>query len=226
MKVVRIYTLSDARDPDNIRYVGKTVQTLKKRLSGHIHDAKTAKMSNYCYNHNWNWIAKVLSEGSNVIIEEVDSLEINDFEDWKWLEKYWISQFKTWGFKLTNLTDGGDGNQGQKFSAESIAKRAAALRGRPRDEETRKRISESHKGRAKSEEHKAHVKESMVAKLDIPIVQLDRNTRELIREYPSITEAAMALGKSKANIAKCCKHLEHYNTAYGYIWMYKDEYLV
>ena len=32
--------------------------------------------------------------------------------DWEWLEKYWIEQFKQWGFLLTNHTKGGEGAYG------------------------------------------------------------------------------------------------------------------
>lgn len=33
-------------------------------------------------------------------------------EDWKTLEQYWICQFKSWGFNLTNITNGGEGSYG------------------------------------------------------------------------------------------------------------------
>ena len=32
---IKIYTLSSTREPNNIRYVGKTKQTLKRRLQGY-----------------------------------------------------------------------------------------------------------------------------------------------------------------------------------------------
>lgn len=61
---------------------------------------------------------------------------------------------KTWKFNLTNLTDGGDGNQNQYFSRESIEFRASKIRGIPRDTETKKKISERLKGIKRSEETK------------------------------------------------------------------------
>lgn len=33
-------------------------------------------------------------------------------DNWQQLETYWISQFKAWGFRLTNHTDGGEGSYG------------------------------------------------------------------------------------------------------------------
>ena len=41
---IKIYTLSSSRNPNEIRYVGKTKQTLKRRLQGHICCAKKAKL--------------------------------------------------------------------------------------------------------------------------------------------------------------------------------------
>lgn len=40
---IKIYTLSSTREPNNVRYVGKTKQSLKRRLNGHLCDAKKAK---------------------------------------------------------------------------------------------------------------------------------------------------------------------------------------
>jgi hypothetical protein len=37
--------------------------------------------------------------------------------EWGFWEIYWINQFKTWGFELKNLTNGGDGGSlGVKLS--------------------------------------------------------------------------------------------------------------
>ena len=48
--MVYIYTLSSTRNLNDIRYVGKTIQTLKRRLFTHIADAKRAKKNEYLYN--------------------------------------------------------------------------------------------------------------------------------------------------------------------------------
>ena len=44
---IKIYTLSSTRDPNNIRYVGKSKQKLSRRLSQHLCAAKKAKETNY-----------------------------------------------------------------------------------------------------------------------------------------------------------------------------------
>lgn len=54
---IKIYTLSSTRNPNNIRYVGKSKQKLTRRLSQHLLDAKpgisTCSISNCC-NHKIN----------------------------------------------------------------------------------------------------------------------------------------------------------------------------
>lgn len=67
-------------------------------------------------------------------------------------------------FSLTNLTDGGDGNQNQYFSKESIEKRAEKIRGIPRPQEVRDQISESNKGKPKSAEHIKNTREGIIKK--------------------------------------------------------------
>lgn len=87
---IKIYTLSSTREPNNVRYVGKTKQSLKRRLNGHLCDAKKAKSEGRFTIHNYNWINKELSEGYTIIISEIDSREFDVDEDWKWLEQYWF----------------------------------------------------------------------------------------------------------------------------------------
>ena len=95
---VKIYTLSNSLTGE-IKYVGKTKYSLDKRLSKHL----VVKDKSY----RTNWIKSLLIIGEKPQIELLEEVSINDWQFW---EKYWISQFKTWGFKLTNLSGGGEGN--------------------------------------------------------------------------------------------------------------------
>ena len=50
MKIVKIYYLCDPRCPNIIRYIGKTSQSLNRRLNAHICDAKNKRYKH----HNCN----------------------------------------------------------------------------------------------------------------------------------------------------------------------------
>ena len=97
---MKIYTLKDP-NTDEIRYVGVTTTTLNQRLSAHIYDAKHKKGR-----HVLNWIKTVLNTNKRPIIELLE--EVDDAV-WEIMERYWISQFKSWGYKLTNTDKGGKG---------------------------------------------------------------------------------------------------------------------
>lgn len=171
---VKIYVL---KHPDTleIRYVGKTIRSLSRRLGNHIANAKGNKHNK----HLSNWILKILELNRKPIIELIEEC---DYLVWGDREKYWISQYTN----LINLTEGGDGckgfvhspatieklklvNKGRKhtkefkeamskrlknipLTKEHIAKICKANSGKKASEETRKRLSESHKGIRPSEE--------------------------------------------------------------------------
>lgn len=116
MQKVFIYTLSDP-NTKKIRYVGKSINP-KRRLKDHYYN----KRRTYC--SNWIWSLKDSNQKPILnIIEECNE------DNWEEAEQYWICQFKAWGFKLTNHTDGGEGMHGFTVS-----------------EETRQKMSKAHKG--------------------------------------------------------------------------------
>lgn len=82
------------------------------------------------------------------------------------LEKMYILFFKRKNISL-NITDGGEGTTGRHYhpSAEHRRKLSEShkgkLKGKPRTEETRRKISESHKGKPLAEEVKLKLSESL-----------------------------------------------------------------
>ena len=103
-----IYTISDP-ETGYIRYVGKS-NNIKDRFRKHLEYRDNGKRKTYLY----SWMRSLKEDPIIEIIEECD------ISDWEFYERYWISQLLTWGFKLTNLTDGGDSLS--KFSPEVIKK--------------------------------------------------------------------------------------------------------
>jgi hypothetical protein len=56
-----------------------------------------------------------------------------------------------------------------------------------------------------------------------PVYQLDKDTDEMLHEYPSILEASKTTGANKSHITSICKGHAIRKTAGGYKWMYKNE---
>lgn len=84
---------------------------------------------------------------------------------------------------------------------------------------TRQRISEAKKGKHHTEETKRKMSESRInGKKSKCVLQLDKETDEVIKEWPSLGEVQRQLGYSQANICNCCKGKR--NTASGYKWQY------
>jgi len=96
MKNVYIYIIINPIS-NEVRYVGKTSNP-KRRFYQHLH----TKLKSYCS----KWITTLLDNNITPEFVIIDKVPI---EDWQFWEVYWIAQFKTWGFNLTNLTSGGDG---------------------------------------------------------------------------------------------------------------------
>lgn len=108
MKKHYVYTLS-CPVFNNVRYIGIT-SDLKKRYSGHMNSVEKT--------HKYNWIISLKKKGLKPLMEELDFALCAD--DVKYLEKFYISLFKSWGFSLVNQTEGGEGTFGYKYDKEKI----------------------------------------------------------------------------------------------------------
>ena len=83
------------------KYIGKS-NNPKKRFS---HHCSVGYKSN---NKTGNWLKSLKKLNLKPLMTIIDETEDN----WQDLESYWISQFRTWGFNLTNHTNGGEGVYG------------------------------------------------------------------------------------------------------------------
>jgi hypothetical protein len=129
--MVLIYTLSDL--DGKIRYVGKTKLYLKQRLYSHILESKNSTT----YTHKKNWIKSLLEKDERPIIDVIDEVPESEWPLW---EQYWIDQIKSWGFNLTNSTEGGQGGNGYKHSDSSKQKMSESKLGKELPESHRKNI--------------------------------------------------------------------------------------
>lgn len=143
MGKIFIYTLSEP-DLKTIRYVGKT-NNIQKR---YLHHLKVFRK-----NHKDQWVKSLIVKNKVPVIEILD--EVNELE-WRFWEQYWISQIKSWGFNLTNQTNGGEGFEcGIKNPAHLIHVKeihSKTHKNKKLSKETKEKIRASLKGK-KNPEH-------------------------------------------------------------------------
>lgn len=72
--------------------------------------------------------------------------------------------------------------------------------------------------------HTEDVKKLLKEKHSIPVVQLDKNG-VFIAEYQCATDAGISTNIDIGSILRCCAAEEHYQSAGGYLWMYKVDYV-
>lgn len=112
-ETVFIYTLSDP-NTGLVRYVGKT-DNLKRRYNEHFKNARLCKTHVQC------WIHGLRNKGERPEMDCIDTVLMGEFKFW---EQYYISLYKSWGFDLTNLTIGGDGEKMLQIVKDKISAKA------------------------------------------------------------------------------------------------------
>lgn len=136
--------------PDGeIRYVGKTTKREKVRFAQHMKEARYRTRT-----HSARWIMSLSSPPTILPLVVVPD------EYGSEMERRVIAHFRSKGYRLTNLTDGGEGASGAVRSPETRARIGARLRGRKLSPEhiqklkgkvfsaeTRAKLSASQRGR-------------------------------------------------------------------------------
>ena len=233
-KIVKIYTLSHPLT-NEVRYVGKTVESLEERLRKHL--------SRYDNTYKSKWIFFLKRKGLTPNIELLDECSL---DDWHWLEKYWIAQFKCWSFRLTNICEGGRGCDGYKHS--DVTKKLMGefhkgkkyRLGKTLTKETIEMIRKKNLNKKRSLEaienmrnsrlglsvgvgrnhtitHKDNISRGMILTKGKPVSQYDLNMN-LIENWKSISMASKTLKIPNSNIVNVCKG--NRKTAKNFIWMY------
>lgn len=120
-------------------------------------------------------------------------------------------------------------NIGKKRSEDTKRLMSQSASGKQRTEEHRKNLSEakkgkpsSFKGKTFSEESKRKLSESKKGIGNVPILQFSLSG-DLIKEWPSIKEAADTLNLPTGTIGGCIRKAKHYKTCGGFIWRYKSD---
>lgn len=228
MKKIYIYTLTDPRD-NLIKYVGKT-NNLNRRYYQHIKGYSRGKIS--------SWI-KTLDKLE--LLPEIDILDECSEDNWEFVEQYWISQIKAWGFPLKNINPGGNNNdfefyskihKNKVLSQETKDKISISLKGKKHSEEWKIRISNSCKGNKNrgvgfkhSDETKRRMSNSRMIKyediclLDKLLNQYNKKTKEFVKSYGSISSAHEYTNISRTAISNSVNGRS--KSAGGFIWKWE-----
>lgn len=122
-------------------------------------------------------------------------------------------------------------NIGKKRSDETKKLQSNAAKGKPKSEQHRLNASAAkkgkpspHKGNHFSTEAANRIRAAAKTRKQkkCPVNQFDLN-HNLIKEWPSIQEAALHLGIHKGVISGCIRGLKSYNTAGGFKWEYAND---
>src|SRR5271165_5090577 len=143
---------------NNKLYIGYT-KNLEKRWKQHLHIASTKKKDLYHYIHK-----SINKYGSNnFIIEQIEECESKQIAIER--EKYWIAYFKSTNQSIGyNLTFGGEGSSGLKWTEESKKKVRGENNprfGKPLSNETKEKLSKIFSGENNPFYGKKHSKETV-----------------------------------------------------------------
>lgn len=218
-------------------YIGQTVD-YEKRKNSHINDLRSNRHGNSYLQNSWNKYGENSFEFTVVVecaMEHLDDLEIQ-----------YIRQLGTLAPNGYNMTKGGDGVRGLKWSSESRAAKSLAMKGKNVGKdahfygktftlETLEKMRESTTNLWKNEDYRrrqviAHTgltqSEETIRKRSMSL-KGNTNSRKIHRfrcvetgvEYDSIREIDLGFDFDKAAIYRACKRGI---MAYGYHWKFAD----
>ena len=157
-----IYALRDPRT-NELRYIGKTVRSLGHRLRGHLSDPED--------NYRTRWVKSLQDK------PQIEALTVVDKSYAPLLEKYAIALYRSLGFNLVNLTNGGEGCEGRAMSPETRERLRRANTGKP----------SPMKGKRHSAEARANMSAAAKVKRPRPYTHSEQ-TRAAARERMSTPE--------------------------------------
>lgn len=216
----KIYLL---RNPltSEIKYIGFTDQSLKRRLILHVSHSKKNKT------YVQKWINSLELPPLIELIEECDN------NIWQQRESYWIKYYREQGCKLCNLTDGGEGIPNLKRTQEFkdfMSKRQKELNIKPPERngilhtlETKQLMSLKAKNRVITEEQKIKMSKAKIGLYKGDKSPLAKKVyafnldNSFYKEYNSISLACEELKTTSGNI---CRSIKYNRTCKNLKWTY------
>lgn len=247
MELYQLYAISEF---NNIVYIGYTKQSkgYKKRFEEHLNCKNDGTLLHSKINKE-DFSVKLL-------IHDIPKDKI-DFYEILWIKKFQTHYKYGHGYNMTIGGEGVIGHQHSKEAlkkmsykiklywedlrnncpdvyAKECKRRSDSLKGVPKSPEHRLKLSLSRKGKYTKEKNafygKHHSEKTRKKLSDLnnkPILMLDKNSEDIIREFKSLKDAQewcvlnhLTTNKScGSRISKICLGID--KTAYGYKWRYK-----
>lgn len=182
-------------------YIGKTIQSLKKRF---------------------------LSHGNKKIDSKIYEIDIVPNNEWRFWESWYIELFKSWGFELENKNNGGGGRgPGWVSSPERNNKIKKSLINHSQyyTKEVRDKISKGNKiSKPFSNQHKQNIGIAK-RKQAKPVLQYDLENN-FIKEWESKGQAAEYIKQQTGKTSNLTSQIKDcilgkQKTAFGFKWKYK-----
>ncbi len=186
-KITGIYFLQDPRS-NEVRYVGRSMD-IENRFLEHAYPSalqRNEKLPLY------RWIAKLKRMGMIPIQGVLQAFSSINDEQLNECERYWIKYYRDIGSPLLNLSEGGFGCSGYKYTEEQRKRRSEQLTGRKMSEASRKK---------------------MIMAQGTPIID------NLGHIYISAGEAARTLKISQRNIWKVLNKQLKYTSGYSFAYL-------
>lgn len=163
------------------------------------------------------------------IVEECSIDQLNE------KEIFYIKKYNTKFPHGYNLTDGGDGNKGLKYTLNQKLNISNSKKGQKYPKEHGEKIRKSKLGKKRTQETINKIIKTKASKHNIKpnlklkgttksnsqkqIIQLDLNNN-ILNEFESAQQAGRCLNRNGNQIADCASGRQ--KTAYGYKWKYKS----
>lgn len=110
-----VYALCEPDSPTEVRYIGESIGGAEERFLEHIYASKDEDRAHY---HVYRWITKLRREGKVPVLRTLEA-GFESEKELKEAEKGYIAQYRMLGYRLTNMTDGGEGTTGYKHTLQT-----------------------------------------------------------------------------------------------------------
>ena len=204
--------------PNNKKYIGITSRNpLYRWVEGGKGYKKQSLVWNAIQKYGWENVM-------HLILAETETQE-----DAEYFEKYYIALFQSNNRKYGyNVTEGGRCAKGHKLSEVTRRRMSEArtgeknwIYGKHLTEETKKKLSASHKGKVNLDAIKRGAKKRMGANAyNSRAVRCYDGEGNIIGEYKALADGARAIGVKPQDIYNCC--IGRQKTTHGTRWEYID----